>query len=165
MLAIARALLPSPPVLLLDEPTRSLDPLAAADMRELISSLEGVSILLTSHNLSEIEELCARVAVISKGEIKTMDTPDRLRRTHTQVQSVRISTQNLTKADIADALKDLIPTHTTAHAHQTITVSFERQADDDMLTKAIGRLSERGAKVVDVETTMPTLLDVLESYE
>jgi ABC-2 type transport system ATP-binding protein len=164
-LAIARALLPSPPVLLLDEPTRSLDPLAAADMRELISSLEGVSILLTSHNLSEIEELCARVAVISKGEIKTMDTPDRLRRTHTQVQSVRISTQNLTKAGIADALKDLIPTHTTAHAHQTITVSFERQADDDMLTKAIGRLSERGAKVVDVETTMPTLLDVLESYE
>ena len=164
-LAIARALLANPPVLLLDEPTRSLDPLAAADMRDLISSLEGVSILLTSHNLSEIEQLCKRVAVIAKGEIKATDTPDRLRRRHAQIQNVTISILGLTEANIADALKDLVPAHMIEHAHETITVSFERHADDDLLTKVIGRLSERGGKVVNVETQMPTLLDVLESYE
>jgi ABC-2 type transport system ATP-binding protein len=68
-MAIARALLNTPPILLLDEPTRSLDPLAAARMRSLIGSLAAgdppVTILLTSHNLNEIEELCQRIAIIS----------------------------------------------------------------------------------------------------
>ena len=58
-LAVARAMLASPPVLLLDEPTRSLDPLAAARMREMIRSLAEqdppVTTLLTSHNLAEVE--------------------------------------------------------------------------------------------------------------
>lgn len=65
--AIARALLNTPPILLLDEPTRSLDPLAAARMRSFIGSLAAgdppVTILLTSHNLNEIEELCQRIAI------------------------------------------------------------------------------------------------------
>src|SRR5688572_31105994 len=76
-LAVARAMLSSPPVLLLDEPTRSLDPLAAARMRALIKSLAKddmrVTVLLTSHNLAEVEELCERVAIISKGSIRAMD--------------------------------------------------------------------------------------------
>src|SRR6266850_4208627 len=62
-LAVARAMLANPPVLLLDEPTRSLDPIAAARMRETIQSLtqnrdQRVTIFLTSHNLAEVEELC-----------------------------------------------------------------------------------------------------------
>src|SRR5688500_5840906 len=76
-LAVARAMLSSPPVLLLDEPTRSLDPLAAARMREMISSLAQqdppVTILLTSHNLAEVETLCKRVAIISRGRIRALD--------------------------------------------------------------------------------------------
>ena len=89
-LAVARALLPAPPVLLLDEPTRSLDPLAAANMRDLILSLKGVSVLLTSHNLAEVEELCSRVAIITKGEIRTVGTPQSLRRAHKQTQNVTV---------------------------------------------------------------------------
>ncbi|HKU74931.1 MAG TPA: ABC transporter ATP-binding protein, partial [Pyrinomonadaceae bacterium] len=82
-LAVARAMLTTPPVLLLDEPTRSLDPLAAARMRELIRSLaQGdppVTIFLTSHNLDEVETLCGRVAIISRGRIRAIDTPKNLR--------------------------------------------------------------------------------------
>ncbi len=74
-LAVARALLPRPPILLLDEPTRSLDPLAASNMRDLITSLKGISVLLTSHNLAEIEELCRRVAIISNGQIPPLTRP------------------------------------------------------------------------------------------
>jgi len=90
-LAIARAILPQPPILLLDEPTRSLDPLAAEDMRQLILSFKDVSILLTSHNLSEVEELCDRVAIISNGEIRAVDTPQNLRRQTRQTQRVEIT--------------------------------------------------------------------------
>src|SRR6185369_11801814 len=75
-LAIVRAMLNSPPVLLLDEPTRSLDPLAAARTREMIRSLAQqdppVTIFLTSHNLGEVETLCGRVAVISRGRIRAI---------------------------------------------------------------------------------------------
>ena len=82
-LAVARAMLANPPVLLLDEPTRSLDPLAAARMRDMIRSLAQqdppVTILLTSHNLAEVETLCARVAIISRGRIRAIDTPRNLR--------------------------------------------------------------------------------------
>src|SRR4029078_7412710 len=73
-LAVARAMLANPPVLLLDEPTRSLDPLPAARMREWIRALAAqnppVTIFLTSHNLAEVETLCARVAIISRGRIR-----------------------------------------------------------------------------------------------
>src|SRR6059058_3107789 len=71
-LGVARAMLAKPPVLLLDEPTRSLDPIAAARMRGMIKSLtqddaKRVTVFLTSHNLTEVEELCDRVAVIGAG--------------------------------------------------------------------------------------------------
>jgi ABC-2 type transport system ATP-binding protein len=143
-LAVARALLANPPILLLDEPTRSLDPIAAANMRELISSLKNVSILLTSHNLSEIEELCNRVAIISKGEIKAIGNVADLRRQHKQTQQVKIIFEIENKVEILE---------------------FTREVDDDLLGKKINELTEQGAKILDVETEKATLLDVLESYQ
>lgn len=162
-LAVARALLPAPPILLLDEPTRSLDPLAANEMRALVSALENVSVLLTSHNLSEVEELCHRVAVISKGEIRDIDTPENLRRKHRQTQRVKIILQNLPESDLnlPPALEKLeIENHT-----DFLRISFERNADDRLLGEAISLLNAKGARILDVETEKPTLLDVLESYE
>lgn len=164
-LAIARALLPEPPILLLDEPTRSLDPLAAAEMRSLISSLEGVSILLTSHNLSEIEELCDRVAVISTGELKATDTPENLRRRHAPVQKVNISVKGLRGNDLYEAIRELVPDASAEDAKDSMVLSFERRPDDDLLGKIVARITERDGVIADIETEMPTLLDVLESYE
>lgn len=163
-LAVARALLPEPPVLLLDEPTRSLDPLAAAEMRTLISSLEGVSILLTSHNLSEIEELCDRVAVISNGAIKATDTPENLRRRHAPVQKVRIALTGLPAEDIYETVRGLLA-DASVEQGKNVALTFERRPDDDLLGKVIARITGRGGVVSDIETEMPTLLDVLESYE
>src|SRR6266576_3597282 len=70
-LGIAAALLRDPRLLLLDEPTTGLDPPGMRDMRELVRRLagEGLTILLSSHLLYEVEELCNRVAIIRKGSI------------------------------------------------------------------------------------------------
>jgi ABC-2 type transport system ATP-binding protein len=70
-LGIAAALLRDPKLLLLDEPTTGLDPAGMRDMRELVKRLaaEGITILLSSHILAEVEELCNRVAIIRKGRI------------------------------------------------------------------------------------------------
>ena len=68
-LGIAAALLRQPRLLLLDEPTTGLDPAGMRDMRDLVRRLagEGITILLSSHLLNEVEELCNRVAIIRKG--------------------------------------------------------------------------------------------------
>jgi len=70
-LGIAAALLRDPKLLLLDEPTTGLDPAGMRDMRDLVRRLagEGITVLLSSHLLTEVEELCNRVAIIRKGRI------------------------------------------------------------------------------------------------
>jgi ABC-2 type transport system ATP-binding protein len=70
-LGIAASLLRSPRLLLLDEPTTGLDPAGMRDMRLLVRRLsgEGITVLLSSHLLAEVEELCNRVAIIRKGRI------------------------------------------------------------------------------------------------
>jgi ABC-type multidrug transport system ATPase subunit len=78
-LGLARALLHAPRILLFDEPTRSLDPLAAADFRsflkrELIGRLD-TTLLFASHTLSEVEGLATRVAVLDAGRLCALDTP------------------------------------------------------------------------------------------
>ena len=72
-LAIARALLHDPPVLCLDEPTRSLDPIAAKHLRrfviERLNRERGKTVLLATHNLQEAEEMCGRLVVLDRGRV------------------------------------------------------------------------------------------------
>ncbi len=83
-LAIARALLADPPVLLMDEPTRSLDPLSASRLRSWIKDelhgRLGKTVLVATHNLQEAEQLCHRVAILARGVLRAADTPEALRR-------------------------------------------------------------------------------------
>jgi ABC-2 type transport system ATP-binding protein len=76
-LGIAQALLGNPKVLILDEPTNGLDPAGIREMRQFIRYLaeqEGLSVLVSSHLLSEIQLLCDRVAIITRGTIIKTDT-------------------------------------------------------------------------------------------
>ena len=79
-LALARALLPEPKVLFLDEPTSGLDPEAAREVRELIANLgrEGRTIFISTHNLTEAEQLCHRIAVV-RTRMVALDSPENLR--------------------------------------------------------------------------------------
>src|SRR5271169_626815 len=82
-LGLARALLHGPAVLLLDEPTRSLDPLAAADFRRMLKDdivrRRGTTLLFASHTLAEVEEIADRVALLDHGKLIACDSPPRLR--------------------------------------------------------------------------------------
>ena len=80
--AIARALLTSPTLLLLDEPTTGLDPRSKLDVQTFIEELRDThdaTILLTTHDLDEAERLCDRIALINDGRLVAEDTPAELK--------------------------------------------------------------------------------------
>ena len=70
-LGIAGALLRDPRLLLLDEPTTGLDPAGMRDMRALVHRLaeDGLTVLLSSHLMAEVEDLCDRVAIVTRGRV------------------------------------------------------------------------------------------------
>jgi ABC-2 type transport system ATP-binding protein len=80
-LGVASALLGDPELLVLDEPTNGLDPAGMADMRRLIAELarQGQTVLLSSHLLGEVQDICDRVGVISRGRLLAESTVAELR--------------------------------------------------------------------------------------
>ncbi len=83
-LLIARALLHTPKVLFLDEPTRGLDPHMARDIRAIVTNLakQGMTVFLTTHYMEEADQLSDRVAIVDQGRIVALDTPERLKAEH-----------------------------------------------------------------------------------
>ena len=80
-MALAKALINRPDVLLLDEPTASLDPDTADWVRARLERFRkdhGATVLLASHNMSEVERLCERVIMMKRGRIEDDDAPERL---------------------------------------------------------------------------------------
>ncbi len=96
-LHLARALLHNPEVLFLDEPTVGIDPVGSRELRQTIKTLIslGKTILLTTHYMAEAEELCHRIAIINKGRIVALDSPDALKR--------RISGDSVIEANVQAA--------------------------------------------------------------
>ncbi len=92
-LALVKAMVHDPPVLLLDEPTTGLDPQAARNIRDRIRHLqrsEGKTIILTTHYMEEADQLCARVGIIDHGRIIALDTPNSLKRSFSQGPILRL---------------------------------------------------------------------------
>jgi ABC-2 type transport system ATP-binding protein len=102
-LVLARALLPDPALLLLDEPTVGLDPQAARDLRERVLQLrdDGRTVLITTHYMEEADQLCDRIAIVDHGRIVALDTPERLKRGLRGTEVVRIEISAPERADAA----------------------------------------------------------------
>jgi ABC-2 type transport system ATP-binding protein len=105
-LGIAQALVGGPRLLLLDEPTSALDPAGRRIVRELLEELRrrGVSVLLNTHLLSEVERVCDRVAIIDRGELLAEGRPDDLARS----TGVEVETANGVRL-FHDATRDDVP--------------------------------------------------------
>jgi ABC-2 type transport system ATP-binding protein len=105
-LGIAQALIGSPRLLLLDEPTSALDPVGRRTVRRLLEELRGrgISVLLNSHLLSEVELVCDRVVILLDGKVVTAGTPAEL----AESRGVEIETKNGTKT-YAEARREDVP--------------------------------------------------------
>jgi len=92
-LSIAMAIIHKPALLFLDEPTPGLDVQSARTIQNHIRQLsaEGTTVFMSTHQIEEANQLCDRVAIINHGKIAAIDTPEKLKQTFQQVQSVEIS--------------------------------------------------------------------------
>jgi len=106
-IGIAQALINDPELIIMDEPTSGLDPMGRADVKNMILDLKarGVTIMLCSHLLSEVESVCTRVAVLHNGRLLREGTLKDLLERRDRVQ-VRISGA-VDKSRIADALRNI----------------------------------------------------------
>ena len=87
-LQIARGLINDPEILFMDEPTVGLDPVGARMLRDIIRKLkeDGKTVLLTTHNLAEVEELCDRLVIINKGKVIANGTPEIIKGSHSSLE-------------------------------------------------------------------------------
>jgi lantibiotic transport system ATP-binding protein len=112
-LGIAAALLHRPPLIILDEPTNGLDPNGIIEMRNLLVDLnrrEGVTVLVSSHLLPEVDKVATHVGILGKGRLLFQGTIEELRRQRQEVQSIRLST-----SDNEDALQTATAAGIAAH--------------------------------------------------
>ncbi|TMF05571.1 MAG: ABC transporter ATP-binding protein [Chloroflexi bacterium] len=89
--AVSRALLTSPVLLLLDEPTTGLDPRSKKDVQRMVLSLRDehdATVVLTTHDMDEADRMCDRVAVLDRGRIIALDTPDHLKQAGGSMEDV-----------------------------------------------------------------------------
>jgi ABC-2 type transport system ATP-binding protein len=156
-LALARALVHEPKVLFLDEPTAGLDPEAAGEVRQLIRILreEGRTIFLSTHNLSEAEILCNRIAVLHT-RLLALDTPEQLRRRFFRRQII-VQLEAL-DAEVTDKVKKLpFVQEMREEGSQLILELTDSERNRPDLVKAI---VETGGRVIGVSEKQYPLEDV-----
>jgi ABC-2 type transport system ATP-binding protein len=164
-IAISKALLARPPIILLDEPTLGLDPQAARRVRELVGELkgEGHTILLTTHYMEEADQLSDRIAIIDQGKIIAQDTPLELKR--------RIGQHDIVRLEIAGWYPELsgrlqsLPSVTNLITRQVEhsplwEVSLHTGDSKSVLPGIIEQLNQNGTHVVNMNVVKPTLEDV-----
>jgi ABC-2 type transport system ATP-binding protein len=104
-LALARALLGDPPILLLDEPTTGLDVTSSRNIRDFIkndlSKKQGKTVLYTTHYIEEVTRMCDRVAIMNKGKIVALDTPDALKGMAKKGEVADIIVKNMSKGQVS----------------------------------------------------------------
>jgi ABC-type multidrug transport system ATPase subunit len=128
-----------------------------------------VTVFLTSHNLAEVEELCDRVAIISGGQIKALDTPQHLRATHSDDEKISITFRIDDALTVENALREAFSDHPFTLGRSEFgdawTLEFSRRTKDGVLDNVLRLLHQKGAVIQTVESKRATLLEVLESYE
>lgn len=166
-IAIGKALLARPPILLLDEPTLGLDPQAARRVRELISELkqEGHTILLTTHYMEEADQLSDRIGIIDTGKVIALDTPEGLKRRISQKEVIRLELTGW-HDDLADQLRriDGIEHLTTRPAPRGEAdlweVNLHAQNSRITLPRIVESISGNGTRLVNMNIVKPSLEDV-----
>ncbi len=155
-LFIALALINDPEVVFLDELTTGLDPQARRAIWDLVRGIRdrGKTVLLTTHLMEEAERLCDRVAVVERGRVIEMGTPDEIVRRHCREQTVVVVTEHPEAGVLLRAIAHVEAVRQEGNRYTVIG------RDGDFVTSVMHGLSEQRVRVAEFRTILPTLEDV-----
>jgi len=162
-LALARALLPDPPLVVLDEPTVGLDPQASRDLRDRVRELkaQGRTVLLTTHYMEEADQLCDRIAIVDHGRIVALDTPAALKRTIRAEEVVHLEIGvDGDDAAVIDRLGRSATVARTERSNGTLNVTAHCASARDFVPAAFDAARSTGTTIRHVEVVPVTLEDV-----
>jgi ABC-2 type transport system ATP-binding protein len=155
-LALARAIAPDPDLLVLDEPTAGVDPTGQIEIRQLMLDLihkHNKTILLSSHNLDEVQRICNRVALINKGQIRLYGELDKLQRDMGH-SGIEIETQGTVPQQVVNEMQNTLGIAIQQQRDRTITVSPGAKTDT---TALLVFLASRDVKIEQVKKQQATL--------
>jgi ABC-2 type transport system ATP-binding protein len=157
-LTIATALIHNPKILFLDEPTTGLDVISARELRRLIGDLrkKGITIFLTTHYIPEAESLCDRIAIILKGKLRIIDTPENIRS-----QAKKIEILEVVLERVPEDLKNrfLLLGGIEKILIDENRIHFHTKRLDQVIPPVMKSLEEHGAKIESIRTLSPSLED------
>lgn len=159
-LALARALIHKPPLLFLDEPTSGLDPEAAQQVNDLIAELtkqNGQTVILATHNLTEAQRLCDRVAIMNKGRILALGSLDELSKKLWPVTWVDIKLYKASAENVSELLKAHRGVIQVTAKDEALSVQVEKE---DAIPDVIRLLIEHGESIHKVNPRDYTLEDI-----
>jgi len=168
-IAIVRALLHDPPVLLLDEPTLGLDPTFSRQIRNQIKELaekQGKTVLLTTHYMEEADQLCDRIAVINNGKVIAVDTSDNLKALVKETELVEIACYN-PPSDIRAHIKLHCPDveiieliHGNEAKGTPSRIKLIGGKAEEHIGTVMDMLRKKNVRICSLNIGMPTLEDV-----
>jgi len=158
-MGLARILLTKPKLILLDEPTLGLDVDIAFKIRKIIKKLpgKGVTLILTTHYMTEADILCDRIALIDKGKIVKIDTPENLKKLVSKEEIIRIRFSKL-NGNPETILKKCRGVNDVKFIRNCVDVFVDNS--EKMMHTVLDKLLEKGFVIKTVETQKPTLEDV-----
>jgi len=163
-LSIAMAIINKPALLFLDEPTPGLDAQSARTIRSLLSQLnaEGTTIFLSTHQIEEANQLCDRVAIINHGKITAIDTPEQLKQTFQQVQSVEVALELPENSEAAGSLQASLAALPEVSTVVKIGDKWRLYTKDPsaLLPFLLKFVETRGLRIISLNTLAPSLEDV-----
>jgi len=168
-IAIARALLHNPPILLLDEPTLGLDPTFSRQIRNQIRGLcrdEGKTILLATHYMYEADEMCDRIAIINNGQIAVVDSSNRLKAMVKERELVEVACVNPPvgiEAELKAMCKDvdIVTLIQGDEAKSTPSrIKIIGEGAEEHIGTVIDALRRKKVQITSLNVGMPTLEDV-----
>ena len=155
---IAMALIHDSKVLFLDEPTSGLDVKSVRGIRQLIQELneEGLTIFLTTHNIDEASQMCDRVAIINRGKIAAIDSPEKLKRAMKSSQSLEVSFQKACP-EVIKELETLRSITSIQKRGDKLYLMTERPSET---LRELGRyIEEHDLEPITINTLGPSLED------
>jgi len=156
-LMIARALIHEPQVIFLDEPTVGLDPQTRLSLWDILRALhgEGRTIVMTTHYMEEADKLCERIAIIDRGELLELDTPEALKQRAPGGTLVEITLSGDPTPVVADRVRALDGVLRAEVQASTLRVYSDRGGR--VISPVIAVVEDGGATVTNISLTEPSL--------